>query len=342
MPEHPVNGLRLLVPGLLDPVGGADPAGLPLPEMPGLSRWLKGARVASGPAGNGITAVAELFGCATDQLPAGALSYLGATGRRPDGAVLRADPVFFRVETDHLLLFDASTLGLSAAEADALVTRFNKFYEAEGWRLEAPGADQWFLCGFDGPVHTTPLDQVQARNVGPFMPEGEAGAALRALMNEVQMLFFEHPVNAEREQRGQPVVSGIWPWGEGGTLPEQLPAVWDGVWADDALIRGAASLSQTPLSPPPASWREGIETWKRPGRYLVVIETAAAPARQGDVGGWMTALEALECNWFAPMARERGLNVTLLTGDGRALVSGRRWPWRRGLSLSALLSGGGL
>ena len=340
MPENPTNGLRLLIPGLLGPAGGVDVTGTALPEVPGLRRWLKGTRMATGPAGDASTAVAQLFGCTADQLPAGAVSYLGATESRPAGEVLRADPVFFRVETDHLLLFDAGTLDLSAQEAAALVARFNEFYESEGWRLEAPRPDQWFLCGFGGSVRTTPVDQVQARNVGPFMPEGEAGAALRALMNEVQMLFFEHPVNAAREQRGQPAVSGIWPWGEGAALPEQLPSVWDGVWAQDSLIRGAAYLSQTPVSAPPASWREGIDAWNRPGRYLVVIDTAAAPARQGDVGGWMAALEELERHWFAPMARQRRADVTVFTGDGRALVSARRWPWRRGLSLPTLLKGG--
>ena len=42
---------------------------------------------------------------------------------------------------------------------------------------------------------------------------GAPAAEFRKLQNEVQMLWFEHPANVEREARGLPAVNSFWPWG---------------------------------------------------------------------------------------------------------------------------------
>lgn len=329
------NGLWLLVPGLFGPVAGADIRQAALPDLPGLRRWLQKARSGEGLGGEGLARVAGLFPGVSEQCSAATLSYLGATGRAAAQPVLRADPIYLRVETDHLMLFDAGALEVSAAEAEALVSRFNEFYREDGLWLEAPRPNEWFLCAFPGKVQTTPLDRVRARSIGPFMPDGSDGAALRALINEVQMLFFEHPVNRQREADGRLTVSGIWPWGEGHPLPDALPAAWDAVWSDDSLVRGAARLGGTTPQGQPAVW-DDLAGGPR-GRTLVTLDAAQGPASRGDVDGWLQALQWLDDNWFQPLSRHSGA-VTLLSGDGRALEQRGGWlPWRRGLSLGDLL-----
>lgn len=332
-------GTTLFVPALLGPVAGADVARLSLPELPGLRRWLGGARRRAGPAGNTEEVLAALFATSPAKAPVAPVSYLGATGRSPATPVLRADPVFLRVETDHLLLFDAGALALAREEADSLVARFNEFFADEGLRLEAPCADEWYLFGAQAlEAGTTPLARVRARNVGPFMPSGRAGAPLRRLMNEVQMLFFEHPVNKAREADGRLPVSGIWLWGEG-EMPGELAPAWDGVWAASSYARGLAALSHTAHAPAPASWAAWRRACTAPGRYLVVLEDALSPARRGDVPAWVAALQRLDQAWFQSRAEAP---TRVLTGDGREFHGRRRWPlpWRRRADIAALLRKG--
>lgn len=329
----------LFAPGLLGPVAGADLARLSLPELPGLRRWLGGARRRGGPAGSNEDVLAALFGTSPAKAPVAPVSYRGATGRSPAAPVLRADPVFLRVETDHLLLFDAGALALSRDESDSLVARFNEFFADEGLRLEAPCADEWYLFGVDAlEAGTTPLARVRARNVGPFMPSGQAGASLRRLMNEVQMLFFEHPVNKAREAAGQLPVSGVWPWGEG-EMPGELAPAWDGVWAQSSYARGLAALSHTAHAQAPVSWTAWQGARAAPGRYLVVLEDALSPAVRGDVAAWLAAVERLDQAWFQSRT---GTPTRLLTGDGREFHARRRWslPWRRRGDIAALLRDG--
>ncbi len=62
---------------------------------------------------------------------------------------------------------------------------------------------------------TQPPDAAVGRNVHDYMPAGRDGARIRSLMNEVQMLLHEHPVNQRRERAGQLPVNGWWIWGFG-------------------------------------------------------------------------------------------------------------------------------
>jgi hypothetical protein len=105
------------------------------------------------------------------------------------------------------------------------------------------------------------------------MPAGRDGARIRSLMNEIQMLLHEHPVNRRRERARQLPVNGWWLWGFGDapadasaervdrwslrTDDRWLRAVWGALGsaagditavADD-LLRGdtLVALSQPPM-----------------------------------------------------------------------------------------------
>ena len=52
------------------------------------------------------------------------------------------------------------------------------------------------------------------RNIEIWLPHeartGERSRARMKLQNEVQMAWFEHPLNVEREARGLPAINSIW------------------------------------------------------------------------------------------------------------------------------------
>jgi hypothetical protein len=135
---------------------------------------------------------------------------------------LRADPVHLGVMRDRIVLADSQALELDQAEADALAASIHGHFgdsfsplalQPRRWYLNLPQAPQ---------ISTTPLTCATGRDIDPLLPRGHDASRFRALLNELQMLLHDHPVNLLREARGQLPVNSLWLWG-GGVLPEVRP-----------------------------------------------------------------------------------------------------------------------
>jgi hypothetical protein len=139
------------------------------------------------------------------------LTWLADSGERAPGFIMRADPVHLRADQACLRLFDSTTFAIDAQEARDLVTAFNDYYRGQGRHLDAPLPQRWYLTLGEAPAVTTvaPL-RLAGRDIKDGLPHGEGGAAWHAFLNDVQMLFHDHPINQARERRGVPssTVSG--------------------------------------------------------------------------------------------------------------------------------------
>src|SRR5690606_29208261 len=96
-------------------------------------------------------------------------------------------------------------------------------------------------------------------------------------VNEVQMLWFDHPVNQARYQQGLVPINSLWLFG--GARAEQLAA-----------------------APPPQDTR--------------VYNDLQEFSIKQDWGGWLAALGQLEARVFAPLASGRPPSL-VLTGSDR-------------------------
>jgi hypothetical protein len=242
-----------------------------------------------------------------DQLPVAPLTYLSDTGKQSPGYLLRADPVHLRADQSSLRLFDSQSFSISQEEADELVAAFDGFYSGRGWRLEAPCPQRWYLSLPAVPGMTTrAIAGVVGQSVDPCLPRGEAAAAWHALLNEVQMLFHAHPVNAAREQRGEPAINSLWFWG-GGVLPRTLQTGAVRVVTDHPLGMGLAQQAGITRLDVPVDGDELLAA-ANDGLSLVVSEALDGSARHADVESWVKALRQLEQHWFEPLlaAVERG------------------------------------
>ena len=94
------------------------------------------------------------------------------------------------------------------------------------------------------------------RNIEIWLPHeartGERSRAWMKLQNEVQMAWFEHPLNVEREARGLPAINSIWLHGQGALRPVTSP--FARVMSDAAATRGLALASGVKPSMPPESF----------------------------------------------------------------------------------------
>lgn len=139
-------------------------------------------------------------------------------------------PCHWRVGTDHIVLDDPEQLALDAAASRALLAAALPYFNEDGIALEfreaLPGA--WFAHGevFRG-LPTVSQDRAIGRVLTPAVFELPArhSPVLRRLQNEMQMLFYTHPVNDERQQRGLTPVNSFWIAGAGVLEQPPTPAV---------------------------------------------------------------------------------------------------------------------
>ncbi|MBU0593562.1 MAG: phosphoglycerate mutase [Gammaproteobacteria bacterium] len=216
------------------------------------------------------------------------------------GYWLCADPIHLAVERDQLILTESSTFALSHSESENLITTLNQHFSADGLHFCASHPLRWYLKLEQTPaISTQSLYQVAGHNIHTHLPRGPEELRWRALINEVQMLLFEHPVNVARENRGEAPINSVWPWG-GGTLPPASSQPFDQVWANDALATGLAVAGNTPHQALPAKAQEWLAQ-ARQGNHLLVLDSLRPAACYGTPHAWRERLEKLEQQWFAPL-----------------------------------------
>ncbi|WP_074299862.1 MULTISPECIES: regulator [Paraburkholderia] len=233
-------------------------------------------------------------------------------------------PVHVRIAHDHLVLIDPASLALTDAEASTLLDVARPLIEELGVRIEAPKPTRWYLASdaFGTLAGASPL-RASGRNIEIWLPHeahtGERSRAWMKLQNEVQMAWFEHPVNEAREARGLPSVNSIWFHAQGAAQPVTSP--FARVLSDAAATRGLALTAGVETGAPPASFAalaaaaNGATDATGAGRdagsrahgsngaaatTLVELDPFSAPYIEQDWGRWNEAFAALETEWFAP------------------------------------------
>jgi hypothetical protein len=232
---------------------------------------------------------------------------------------------------DHLQLAPGR-LGLDEDEAARLVGDLNRHLEDRGFRLHISGAnDDWHLeCAQPLECTSVEPDDASGRNLRDLMPAGRDGAQVRSLVNEIQMLLHEHPVNTARLERQLPPVNSVWLWGIG-RLGKTAPANLPPLYTDDAWLAGLWRLH--------GSSPRSLDEFAAAGESGMDMLVASAGAAGYDPG---TALAIAEATCFAP-AKARLVHgatamISMLLGDQSVEVGGRAryrfWRRRRPLSVA--------
>jgi len=270
---------------------------------------------------------------------------LRADGGEPGNATWACiQPVHVRIAHDHLVLIDPASLELSDEEASALLAVARPLVEELGVRIEAPKPARWYLSSdaFGTLAGASPL-RASGRNIEIWLPHeahsGERSRAWMKLQNEVQMAWFEHPVNEAREARGLPAVNSIWLHAQGAAQPVRSPFAQ--VLSDAAATRGLALSAGVATGAPPTSFgaltaarrdatsgdhagtahaantasndnvrgNSGGNVGTRLGAHagspgtgatLVELDPFSAPYIEQDWARWNQAFAALQTDWFEP------------------------------------------
>lgn len=167
-------------------------------------------------------------GNAADEAPLAPYMLLADGGDPGTHAWACVEPVHVQIAHDHLVLVDPASLALDDGDAAALLAVARPLIEELGVRLEAPQPTRWYLSSeqLARLAGAAPL-RASGRNIEIWLPHeahtGERSRMWMKLQNEVQMAWFQHPVNEAREARGLPAVNSIWFHAQGTLKPVGKP-----------------------------------------------------------------------------------------------------------------------
>jgi hypothetical protein len=255
-----------------------------------------------------------------------------------DRALWLATPLHLVAGLTSLHVDRRSVLRLPGAQLEKLAASFATTFHGSGFELRPLESGELLLCGpaaFAPAVTIEPARMLLA-SFAEALPTGEGAAVLRRLSAEIEMWLHDHPVNAERAQRGAPAVAALWLWG-GGVPSVSGPAaareLADAAFGSDPYVRGLWRLAGGETRPMPVDWRAVIGE-PRAQRALGVVEVAEL--LQANVSWRLAdAIAQIDRQLLAPSlaALHRGeLERLVLLANDRSFVvrPADRWRfWRR-------------
>ncbi len=214
-----------------------------------------------------------------------------------------ADPVYLKADRDQVILTHPASIQIQNSEADALIDAFNQLFKEDGiqlWRASMGEGDveRWYLRS-EQPwqLVNTPLDQIEGKGIRDWMSQGVDALRWNKVIAEVEMLFFGHPVNQRRSERGEPMISSIWLWGELNRQPP-LHLEWDLIVGVHPLLKGVSRLQRIPLLKPD-TLIDALISYS--GNGLMMIDDLPNLQRYGLYQEAILSLQKLEQQLFQPL-----------------------------------------
>jgi hypothetical protein len=139
--------------------------------------------------------------------------YAQKLGLNAHVAYMLLEPTHLRLDRDRLLISEPALLQLNSAEAQQLIAEINEYFvgELEVFYI----SDELWLIGLNfalDAVISYPLIDIVGENIDEFLPSGNERLRLHKLINEMQMLLFNLPLNKLREDEGLLSINSAWIW----------------------------------------------------------------------------------------------------------------------------------
>ncbi len=253
-------------------------------------------------------------------LPIAALTRTLDSPGDAEGSWLRADPAHVRADMATGRLLACGELGLTTADAQALLTPLRPLFGDEGLLIDAPHPARWYLRlpeRVELPVFSDPQDAL-GDDLRPHLPAGLAGKRWLRLLSEAQVVLHNHPLNLERQRQGLPSVNSLWFWGAG-ERPHNVTTRFARVYGVDPLLRALCIRAGVPCAARgPQLDAAGISA----DTLLDLTELRDTQSLHGE---WLLpALEALRGGRFTQ------LELDFEDAPGVLIARSQRWRfWRR-------------
>ena len=120
-------------------------------------------------------------------------------------------PVYWRAERDHVTLIGLPESSIREDEMRALIESIAPWLAEWQWHIHIARTNAWFIrteTEFD--YHAPDLVLAQSDQLESFLPHGADLKRWQTLLTEIQMLWFEHPVNLARTATKQHPINSLW------------------------------------------------------------------------------------------------------------------------------------
>ncbi len=133
----------------------------------------------------------------------------------PNTPIARIEPIHIHAARDHLVLTSTQILDIKASEADALFESVKDIFAEMSSITHRSKPHKWFIeSSALQTLSTVSTAQAEGRNIDHWMPSdtSEEGVARqwRKWQNEIQMIWFNHPVNEARQAEGMLSINSVW------------------------------------------------------------------------------------------------------------------------------------
>jgi len=194
-----------------------------------------------------------------------------------DGYWFVINPVHLHIASNHLVLTDYRQLELLETESRPLFEIARSVFQEAGMELVYGDAANWLLrADAWSEMTTTTPDAACGHNIEIWSPQGPLARSWRKLQNEIQMEWFIHPVQEQRQRRAAKVINGMWLWA--GTQV--------GADANQPGTELQANSRATELIAMP---------------HLTVLDQLSLCALANDWGSWAALMQQLDQDWFKPL-----------------------------------------
>ena len=126
---------------------------------------------------------------------------------------LMVEPTHLRADRDRLLIAEAELLQLNTEEAEIIINAINQHFNNE-LKLYLLEDDLWLLgTNLDlTDLVSYPIIDIVGENIDDFLPLGKSRLQLHKILNEIQMLLFNLPINQQRQDDGLMQANSVWFW----------------------------------------------------------------------------------------------------------------------------------
>jgi hypothetical protein len=239
-----------------------------------------------------ILFLSHILACRGENFVESRFAYWSDFQKPPAGYCYYCEPIHLRADMSDAIVFDRSHFNLTLDEAQSLVNAINPQLQGNSYRIEIADPYRWYLLSDIEIASTIPaLRQLHGRPVGAVLTNPGYAAEWRHLMNELQILLHQQPVNTERIDCGELPVNGVWI--HPGSVFEARDYTISRVVTSSPF---AQEVCRSLVLDCMDKLNESVLTGK--GDILIFDESLMA---KGDVKSLQLQLEAMEADWFQPM-----------------------------------------
>jgi len=240
------------------------------------------------------------------------LATLHAGVKNPSETVWLAELSAISVGREGATIAHPASFEVTSEEADALFDAVSELWADRAISALPINTRQWRIW-LDPSASTrslTPAAMAEMR-LTDWWPQEDSLREWRRLLNEIQMVWHEHPVNTARAERGEVPINSLWLFGGAQGWSPGHSAVQT---AADPKNQTRAQKETVASNQPRAAALSSA----------LIYEGLHIPYLQGDWAAWIAALPALS-EYLSTLERNTSLT---LTGQQRAVIltpARKRW-----------------